>query len=93
MTWARHGGCKVNRFYIKPQHLLELLPYVVGCKVNRFYIKPQHKSGRIVARNVVKLIDSTSNHNHFFLSDLLPVVVKLIDSTSNHNYADVLIIM
>ena len=37
------------------------------CKVNRFYIKPQLMADTLIAECVVKLIDSTSNHNRFLL--------------------------
>ena len=57
-----------------------------GCKVNRFYIKPQLSDITPNQEQVVKLIDSTSNHNTRTYLKICPFVVKLIDSTSNHNY-------
>ena len=57
-----------------------------GCKVNRFYIKPQLESAVGFAQRVVKLIDSTSNHNRCTVRVVQLIVVKLIDSTSNHNW-------
>ena len=55
------------------------------CKVNRFYIKPQQRDCGLDNPRVVKLIDSTSNHNTDEGGEDTIVVVKLIDSTSNHN--------
>ena len=62
-----------------------MIVFFLSCKVNRFYIKPQQRKLFPAILGVVKLIDSTSNHNQQFFLGFVRRVVKLIDSTSNHN--------